>query len=85
MRLLLAERLSAKYSAIIGSRSLELLLVAAALEAKATHFTSLDIRQRQVAALNGLKILPGQKTSFFDDMLVYPLFPSYRRQGNRTV
>ena len=34
-------------------------LVAAALEAKATHFASLDTRQRKVATLNGLKILPG--------------------------
>ncbi len=56
---LLAERLSAKHSALIGSRSLDLLHVAAALEAGATHFASLDSRQRKVAALNGLKILPG--------------------------
>ena len=55
---LLAERLSAKHSAIIGSRSLDLLHVAAALEAKATHFDSLDTRQRNVATLNGLKMLP---------------------------
>jgi predicted nucleic acid-binding protein len=55
---LLAERLSAKHSAIIGSRSLDLLHVAAALEAGATHFASLDTRQRKVASLNGLKILP---------------------------
>ena len=56
---LLAERLSTKHSAIIGSRSLDLLHVAAALEAKATHFASLDTRQRKIASLNGLKILPG--------------------------
>jgi len=56
---LLAERLSAKHSAIIGSRSLDLLHVAAALEAGATHFASLDTRQRKIASLNGLKILPG--------------------------
>ena len=55
---LLAERLSAKHSAIIGSRSLDLLHVAAALEAGATHFASLDTRQRKIASLNGLKILP---------------------------
>jgi len=55
---LLAERLSAKHSAIIGSRSLDLLHVAAALEAGATHFASLDTRQRKVASLIGLKILP---------------------------
>lgn len=56
---LLAERLSAKHSAIIGTRSLDLLHVAAALEAGATHFASLDTRQRKIASLNGLKILPG--------------------------
>ena len=56
---LLAERLSAKHSALIGSRSLDLLHVAAALEAGATHFASLDNRQRKIASLNGLKLLPG--------------------------
>jgi predicted nucleic acid-binding protein len=55
---LLAERLSAKHSANLGSRSLDLLHVAAAIEAGATHFASLDARQRKVAALNGLKLLP---------------------------
>lgn len=55
---LLAERLSAKHSATLGSRSLDLLHVAAAIEARATHFASLDTRQRKVAALNGLKLLP---------------------------
>ena len=55
---LLAERLSAKHSAILGSRSLDLLHVAAAIEAGATHFASLDARQRKVAGLNGLKLLP---------------------------
>ena len=53
-----AERLSAKHSAIIGSRSLDLLHVAAALESGCTHFASLDTRQRKVASLNGLKVLP---------------------------
>lgn len=55
---LLAERLSAKHSALIGSRSLDLLHVAAALESGTTHFASLDTRQRKVAQLNGLKIIP---------------------------
>jgi predicted nucleic acid-binding protein len=55
---LLAERLSAKHSAIIGSRSLDLLHVAAALESGATRFASLDTRQRKIAQLNGLKIVP---------------------------
>jgi hypothetical protein len=34
-------------------------MCAAALEAGATHFASLDTRQRKIASLNGLKILPG--------------------------
>jgi len=55
---LLAERLSAKHSATLGSRSLDLLHVAAAIEAGATHFASLDARQRKVASFNGLKLLP---------------------------
>ena len=52
-------RISAKHPDLIGSRSLDLLHVAAALEAKATHFASLDTRQLKVDILNGLKILPG--------------------------
>jgi predicted nucleic acid-binding protein len=55
---LLAERLSAKHSANLGSRSLDLLHVAAALESGATHFASLDTRQRKVASSSGLKLLP---------------------------
>ena len=55
---LLAERLSAKHSGTLGSRSLDLLHVAAAIEAGATHFASLDARQRKVASLNRLKLLP---------------------------
>jgi predicted nucleic acid-binding protein len=55
---LLAERLSAKHSVTLGSRSLDLLHVAAAIEAGATHFTSLDALQRTVAASNSLKLLP---------------------------
>jgi predicted nucleic acid-binding protein len=55
---LLAERLSGKHSAIIGSRSLDLLHVAAAIESGATHFASFDDRQRKVATLCGLKVIP---------------------------
>ena len=53
-----AERLSAKYSGDIGTRSLDLLHVAAALEAGCTVFASFDERQRKAAALAGLKVLP---------------------------
>ena len=55
---LLSERLSGKHSAVIGSRSLDLLHVAAAMESGATHFASLDDRQRKVASLSGLKVIP---------------------------
>ena len=55
-----AERLSAKYSGDIGTRSLDLLHVAAALEAGCTVFASFDERQRKGAALAGLKVLPAK-------------------------
>lgn len=53
-----AEHLSAKYSGELGSRSLDLWHVAAALEAGCTTFVSLDLRQRRVAERCGLKVLP---------------------------
>jgi len=53
-----AERLSAKCSAAIGSRSLDLWHVAAALEARCDTFVSYDFRQRQAAELSGLQVLP---------------------------
>jgi len=52
------ETLSAKYSGDIGSRSLDLLHVAAALEAGCTAFASFDERQRKVADLCGLALIP---------------------------
>jgi len=53
-----AERLSARFSGEIGTRSLDLLHVAAALEAGCTVFASFDERQRKGASLAGLKVLP---------------------------
>lgn len=53
-----AEQLSARLSGDIGTRSLDLLHVAAALEAGCTAFASYDIRQRKGAALAGLSLLP---------------------------
>jgi predicted nucleic acid-binding protein len=53
-----AERLSAKYSGDTGSRSLDLWHVAAALEAGCSAFASYDARQREVAALCGLEVIP---------------------------
>jgi hypothetical protein len=56
----LLERLSAKHSGGVGSRSLDLLHVAAALEAGWTVLASFDDRQRKLAALAGLKLIPAK-------------------------
>lgn len=53
-----AEHLSVKYSGEVGSRSLDLWHVAAALEAGCSTFVSYDARQRSVASHCGLKVLP---------------------------
>jgi predicted nucleic acid-binding protein len=53
-----AEQLSSKYSGEVGSRSLDLWHVAAALEAGCSSFVSYDARQRSVARRCGLKVLP---------------------------
>jgi predicted nucleic acid-binding protein len=55
-----AEQLSAKCSAVIGSRSLDLWHVAAALEAGCDTFVSYDTRQRKVAKLSGLRVIPSK-------------------------
>lgn len=55
-----AGQLSAKYSGDTGSRSLDLWHVAAALETGCSTFASYDARQREVAALCGLKVIPNQ-------------------------
>ena len=55
-----AEKLSAKHSGDLGTRSLDLLHVAAALEADCTAFASFDERQRKCAALAGLKVIPAK-------------------------
>ncbi len=53
-----AEHLSSRHSGGIGTRSLDLLHVAAALEADCAAFASWDERQRKCAALAGLKLIP---------------------------
>jgi len=58
-----AEQLSAKHSAGIGSRSLDLWHVAAALEVGCTTFASYDARQRKVAQLSGLHVLPAVRST----------------------
>ena len=55
-----AEQLSARHSGEIGTRSLDLLHVAAALEAGCSVFASYDDRQRKCAALSGLKVIPSK-------------------------
>ena len=55
-----AEQLSSRHSGDIGTRSLDVLHVAAALEAGCTIFASFDERQRKVAALAGLAVIPGK-------------------------
>jgi len=53
-----AEQLSGRHSGDIGTRSLDLLHVATALEAGCTALASFDERQRKAAALSGLKLIP---------------------------
>jgi predicted nucleic acid-binding protein len=53
-----AEKLSAKYSHQLGTRSLDLLHVAAALESGCKRFASLDSRQRECAKRERLEIHP---------------------------
>jgi predicted nucleic acid-binding protein len=53
--------LSAEYSGDLGSRSLDLLHVAAALEAGCRTFASFDVRQRRVAESCGLALIPARE------------------------
>lgn len=56
-----AESLSARFSAELGTRSLDLWHVAAALEAGCTAFASYDVRQRRAAARCRLKLVPADQ------------------------
>jgi predicted nucleic acid-binding protein len=58
-----AEQLSAKYAGDTGTRSLDLWHIAAALEAGCTAFASYDARQRTVAELCGLTVIPAPAAS----------------------
>jgi len=53
-----AGRLSENHSATIGTRSLDILHVAAAKSVRATEFISFDGRQRSLALASGLKVVP---------------------------
>jgi len=50
--------LTQKHTAITGTRSLDLIHIASALEIGATGFLSLDHRQRQTALSEELKVIP---------------------------
>jgi len=53
-----ARRLSDRYTPVLGTRSLNLLHVAAALALEAKVFFSFDDRQRKAAASEGLQVKP---------------------------
>lgn len=53
-----AAALSAKYSATLGTRSMDILHVAAALEAGCKEFISFDERQRRLADREKFKVFP---------------------------
>lgn len=53
-----ASRLSEQHSMAIGTRSLDILHVAAAKAARAVEFASFDARQRTLAATVGLRVVP---------------------------
>ena len=53
-----AARLSDRHSATVGTRSLDILHVAAAKALRATEFVSFDARQRTMAGAVGLKVAP---------------------------
>ncbi|TLD71122.1 type II toxin-antitoxin system VapC family toxin [Phragmitibacter flavus] len=54
----LARRLTLNHTPVIGTRSLDVLHVASAIELEATDFVSFDQRQRDAAKAEGLNILP---------------------------
>ncbi len=53
-----AQQLTQKHTATIGTRTLDLIHVAAALEFGATVFLSFDARQKKAAQAEGLNVLP---------------------------
>jgi uncharacterized protein len=53
-----AARLAEKYSATVGTRTLDLLHVAAALTLGAGQMFTFDVRQRKTALGEGLRVLP---------------------------
>lgn len=54
------ERLSARHTMKHGARSFDLLHIATALQWEATVFLSFDTLQREIAAAEGLNVLPAK-------------------------
>lgn len=54
----IAARFSERHSATVGTRSLDILHVAAAKTLRAVEFVSFDVRQRTLAATVGLRVAP---------------------------
>ena len=52
----LARRLSLKYSALLGTRALDVLHIASALSLRATTFLTFDLRQRKLALAAKLRV-----------------------------
>ena len=50
--------LTQKHTATLGTRSLDLIHIATALELAVTDFLSFDTRQRQTASAEGLNVIP---------------------------
>jgi predicted nucleic acid-binding protein len=58
-----AGALSARHSGMLGTRSLDLLHVAAAIESGCETLVSFDERQRQAAAKEGIEVIPQKSSS----------------------
>lgn len=56
-----AERLSAKHSGEMGTRSLDILHIAVALLIRCSGFASFDTRQRKLAEAEGLQTIPSRE------------------------
>ena len=54
----IASRFSERHSATLGTRSLDILHVAAAKALRAAAFVSFDVRQQALAATVGMKVVP---------------------------
>jgi predicted nucleic acid-binding protein len=53
-----AEQLARRHSSVLGTRSLDILQVAAALVLKPDTFYTFDERQRELAKAEGMRVVP---------------------------